>query len=112
MYVISENRRHIVEKNDNVKKDRGPCQIDLFDEKQVVQRFKDLLNVGPMLDINVDAEIHKFRQKLIVFGYGYEAIQALQTQACIATRYEMELEPPIRNKGNMREYEADKGRRR
>ena len=101
-----------MEKNDNVKKDSGPCQIDLFDEKQVVQRFKDLLNIGPMLDINVDEEVYKFRQILVAFGYGHDAIQALQKQACIASRYEVDLEPPIRNRGNMRAYEADKSRRR
>ncbi len=101
-----------MKKDNSQEKDRGPCQIDLFDDRQVVQRFRDLLNVGSMLAIDVDEEIYKFRQELKAFGYGHDAIQALQELACISSRYESELEHPIRNLGNRRNYEANKGRRR
>lgn len=80
------------------------CSIDLYNVQEIIQRFHDLINIGPMLDIDYELEMFKFRKELKNFGYDKDRIQQFVQLACFGSIYESEMPPPIKNRGDYWEY--------
>lgn len=94
---------------ENEVKDREQCQLDLCDEKQVIQHIRDLINFHNLLDF--DAELLKFIKLLRKEGWSKEYISRFITVAGFGTRYENDLPRPLRNRGDRKEYFRNKFRR-
>ncbi|MEK0367599.1 MAG: hypothetical protein QQN45_06675 [Nitrosopumilus sp.] len=92
--------------------EKQPCSIDLCDIKEVIQHFRDFLNVGPLLDMDYELEMLKFKRQLFAVGYNHERIQQMLQLACFGTIYEAEIPPPIKNRGDYWEYLKNKSRTR
>jgi hypothetical protein len=70
--------------------------------------FRDLLNIGPILDINLEEELGKFRGKLIDAGWGSVEIHTIEVEACSHTRYEADLPRMPLERGDRFEYLRNK----
>ncbi len=89
----------------------GDCgYIDMKSEWQIILHFRDLINMGPMLQIDTDEEIWKFKKKCKEAGYGDEQIAILVEKACKHTIYEEHLPHRIKDKGNQADWLRNKGR--
>lgn len=67
------------------------CYIDMKNDREVVQHFRDLINVGPLLEMDVNEEIWKFKLKCVEAEYTMETVEELVKKACIGTVYEQYL---------------------
>ena len=72
--------------------------IDMKNEWQVVLHFRDLINMGPMLQMDVDEEIWKFKKKCMESGYSRERVEELVQKACVHTIYEQQMPHRIKDK--------------
>lgn len=81
-----------------------PCEINLYEPKEIIQHFRDLINIGSMLDVDYEEEMCRFRRKLKKFGYDNESVTHFVEYACFGNRWEQEIEPPIKNRGNYWEW--------
>lgn len=84
--------------------------INMTNEWQIVLHFRDLINIGPMLEMDVDKEIWKFKKKCKETGYGKEQIENFIKKACVHTIYEKQMPHRIKDKGEQAEWAKDKGR--
>lgn len=84
--------------------EKNQCQLDLNNTQDIIQHFRDLINIGPMLECDYELEMIKFKKKLLIAGYSGERIQHFEQLACFGTIYEAELPPPIKNRGDYWEW--------
>ena len=93
-------------------KNRQPCMVDLLDRRNVIVRFRDLANVGPLLDVDLNEELSRFRVQLKDVGWGEKEINEMEIAAYAKTRYGRGLPHLQSERGDYREYMKDKGRRK
>ncbi len=78
--------------NDNTisseKWERGPAEVDLLNQSEVVRYMRDLINLNPLLENGADAALEIFLEKLEVAGYSFEARTRLLSYASTNTRYD------------------------
>ena len=86
------------------------CLIDLQDVQEVIQHFRDLISIGPMLSCDYELEMFKFKKKLVGEGYSDERVHQFVQLACFGTIYEGEIPPPIKNRGDYWEFLKIKSR--
>lgn len=86
-----------------------PCQVNLLEEKEIIQYFRDFLNVGYMLVCDVEEVIATFRKKLIERGWSKDNITKFQRSACYGTILEGIIPHTIQNRGSYAEYLKIKG---
>ena len=119
------------------KWERGPAEVDLLNEEEIIQHFRDLLNLFVLLPEQITAAGHtisglaaeelSFIKQLRKAGYVEDAIQKFITLAGYGTRYggvqfgeELGIKymlgcgesipRPIPNKGNQKEWMCLKAR--
>jgi hypothetical protein len=66
----------------------GACEVDLYDEKQVVQHIRDLLNLTDLLENGFDHELLLLIRKLKNVGWGDKQIHQMITYAGMGSRFE------------------------
>ncbi len=86
------------------KKDSQVFEPDITDRRDIISYFKDLLNIGPMLDIDWEKEMYLFGKKLQEAGWSEEIISELIGIACSKSIYIKTLTPTPRHKGNWIEW--------
>lgn len=94
--------------NDN----KQPCQIDLINEKEIIQYIRDLINLTPFLKNGFDAELLTFIKQLKGAGWGKQQIDRFITLASYNTVYENAVNVfgerivpvPIKNRGDWKEW--------
>lgn len=67
---------------------RGPAEVDLLNEKEIIQYIRDLFNLSDLLRNDLDAELLNFIHTLRKSGYGDISIHKFITYAGYGTRYE------------------------
>jgi len=117
------------------KWERGPAEVDLTEDKEIIQYIRDLINLSDLLEYNSIKNISGFDKELLIFirqlrkaGYVEDVIHRFITLAGYGTRYggaqfgeelgekyELgcggEVPRPIPNKGNQKEWMRLKARR-
>ena len=100
---------------------RGPAEVDLTEDKEIIQYIRDLINLSDLLEKGFNVELLIFIRKLRKAGYTEDAIHKFITLAGYGTRYggaqfgeelgekyELgcggEIPRPIPNKGNQKEW--------
>ena len=78
--------------------------LDLTDKREIIQTLRDLINIGPMLEIDLDEEIFKFLKRVEEAGWPREMISSFKEQACNWTIYEQYLPRPIPERGDFWKY--------
>ena len=78
--------------------------LDLTDKRVIVQHLRDLLNVGPMLQIDLNEEILKFLRKAEEVGWARELLSDFLERACNFTIYEQYLPHNIPERGDFWKY--------
>jgi len=99
---------------------RGPAEVDVLNEKEVVQYIRDLYNLSNLLEKKLDEELLAFIQILKRAGYSGDRIHQFITWAGYGTRYENEVTvfgdkivpSPIRSRGSQKEWEKIKAKSR
>lgn len=84
--------------------DRGPAQVDLCDEQEIVQHIRDLLNLSEFLEKGLDTELHDFIKKLKAIEWSDDKISEFITQAASWTRYEQLIPHSIPSRGEWKEW--------
>lgn len=79
--------------------------LDLTDKRAIVQHIRDLINIGPLLQMNLEEEIFKTLKKAEEAGWAKEFLDSMLEMACNHTIYEQYLERPIREKGDFWKYD-------
>ena len=77
---------------------------DILNRHDVIIYFKDLIEVGPILDFDWEKEMGLFMKRLGGAGWGEEQISDMLQIACSQSRYMKEVSPSIRKKGNWMEW--------
>ena len=82
------------------KDDRGPCQVDYDCPGEIIQHFRDLINIGPMLNMDVDEVMSHFRIRLKKQGWSDKHICNFQRYATSTTVWEDRIPPKPLDRGN------------
>jgi len=98
------------------KWDRGPAEVDLVNDREIIQYIRDLFNLGSLLENGVDAELLPFIRKLRKAGYTDSRVHQFITYAGSNTRFEYltdfygkKLVPmPIPEQGDQKEWAKKK----
>ncbi|MBE3101803.1 MAG: hypothetical protein IMZ47_05980 [Firmicutes bacterium] len=69
-------------------RERGPAEVDLLNQSEVVRYMRDLINLSSLLENGADPLIELFMDKLKEAGYSYKERQRLLTYAATNTRYD------------------------
>jgi len=69
-------------------RERGPAEVDLLNQSEVVRHIRDLINLSPLLENGADPLIELFLDKLKGVGYSFEECLRLLTYAATNTRYD------------------------
>jgi len=85
---------------------------DVMNRQDIISHFKDLVDIGPMLVIDWEEEINRFKKKLVKAGWGEEQINGMMQTACSQSMHLRDLPPTIRNRGNWRMWLDNKARTR
>lgn len=75
------------------KWERGPAEVDMLNQSEVVRYMRDLMNLNPLLENGADAELEIFMEKLTEAGYSFEARMRLLSYASTNTRYDYITDP-------------------
>lgn len=70
------------------KWERGPAEVDLLNQSEVVRYMRDLINLNALLENGADAALDVFMEKLEVAGYSRTARVRLLQYATTNTRYD------------------------
>ncbi|MHA1169669.1 MAG: hypothetical protein ACTSRU_17715 [Candidatus Hodarchaeales archaeon] len=89
---------------------RRPCWVDLTNVYEIVQHFRDLANIGPMLDIDLMNEISCFRRLLLKHGWAREYIISFEERAYSRTIYEQYLPHMQKEAGDWFEWLRNRSR--
>lgn len=68
--------------------ERGPAEVDLLNDREVIQYFRDLFNLADLLENGLNMEILIFIRKLRGAGYTDDRIQRFITYAGYNSRFE------------------------
>jgi len=71
------------------KWERGSAEVDLLNEREVIQYIRDLLNLSDLLEKGFDTELFAFIQTLKKAGYGDDSIHRFYTYAGYGSRFEL-----------------------
>jgi len=91
-------------KEKEVKRENQVFEPNVMSRRDIISYFKDLINIGPLLDIDWEKELILFKKKLEKVGWGTEQIEWMEQIACSKSIYLRDLPPVIRNKGNWRRW--------
>jgi len=69
------------------KWERGPAEVDLLDDREVIQYIRDLLNLSDLLENGFNTELLIFIRKLKRAGHSDARIHQFITYAGYNTRY-------------------------
>lgn len=69
------------------KWNRGPAEVDLIDEEEIIQHIRDLLNLADLLENGFDSELLIFIRQLRRAGYPDDRIHKFITSAGYGTRF-------------------------
>lgn len=69
------------------KWERGPAEVDLLNDREIIQYIRDLLNLSDLLENDLDTELLTFIRKLKRAGYTDSRINQFITYAGYNTRY-------------------------
>ena len=83
---------------------------DITNRRDIISRFKDLIDIGPMLVIDWEEEMALFRKKLQEVGWSEENIINMIAIACSISRYVKTLPSIPRNRGDWLRWLENKGR--
>lgn len=72
-----------------------PAQVDLLNERAIVQHIRDMLNLHDLIEGGIDERLTQFRKRLEDVGWGRDMIHQLEERASHNTRYEHLIPPPI-----------------
>jgi hypothetical protein len=72
-----------------------PAQVNLLDERAIVQHIRDMLNFHDLIVGGIEERMREFREKLRDVGWGKEMIYMFEGRASHSTRYEKLIPPPI-----------------
>ena len=86
------------------KAKENPCVLDIKNRWEVIQRFRDLVNMGPMLQIDMVQEQHKLRVLLHKGGWEPREIVIMEQIAYSYTIYERQIPSKVHERGNYFEY--------
>ncbi len=86
------------------------CLIDLYNRWEVMKHFRDLVNIGPMLQMDVEQEIMDFRHLAIEFGWSLSEIKKIEEQAYSYTIYEQSLPHIQKEAGDRFEWMKNRSR--
>jgi len=68
--------------------ERGPAEVDLLNQSEVVRYMRDLINLSSLLENGADPLIELFMRKLDEVGYSFKERMRLLGYASINTRYD------------------------
>ena len=71
------------------KWERGPAEVDILNEREVIQYIRDLLNLSDLLENGFDSELLAFIKTLKRAGYGDDSIHRFYTYAGYGSRFEV-----------------------
>lgn len=94
------------------KWERGPAEVDVFEDGEVIQYIRDLYNLSELLEKGVDSVLLAFIRQLKRAGYLDDRIHKFITLAGYGTNYEKcvnmfgeKVVPrPIPNRGDYKEW--------
>lgn len=69
------------------KWERGPAEVDILSNSEIIQYIRDLLNLSSLLEKGFDSELLLFIQTLKKAGYRDDRIHQFITYASYNTRY-------------------------
>jgi len=98
-----------------VEKEKKESQVfipNLENRRDIISYFLDLINIGPMLDIDWEQVMVSFKKKLEDVGWGEDEINAMLQVACSKSRYMNDLPQMPRNRGNWLEWLGNRARTR
>lgn len=72
-----------------------PAQVDLLDERAIVQHIRDMLNLHDLIEGGIGERLEEFRKRLLDVGWGRDRLHGLEERASHNTRYEKLIPPPI-----------------
>jgi len=72
-----------------------PAQVDLLDERAIVQYMRDLLNLHDLIEGGIEERMEKLKRQLLDLGWGKDKIHDMVMRASHNTRYERLIPPPI-----------------
>ncbi len=78
--------------------------MDLLSRRSIIIHFRDLANVGPLLDMDLVEVQYQFRKRLNRFGWGLDAIYDMEIIAYSRVIYELHIPHVIRSRGSRTEY--------
>lgn len=87
-----------------IKAPEKPCTVDITSRGNITQHLRDLINIGPMLTMDVQTEITKFLRKAQEAGWAPEILNNILECACNYTIYEKDLPSRLPEKGNYWKY--------
>jgi len=76
---------------------KQPATVDYYNRVEVVQHFRDLLNMADLLDRGLDAEVASFRGLLGEHGWDSKAIQVAYEDAAKFTVWESQIPRAIKD---------------
>jgi len=84
--------------------------MNLKDKRQVIQRFRDIVNFALISNLDVIQERSRLRRKLLAVGWSYENLERLEEIAYARTVYSIQLPGIGKSKGDWQEWIRNKGR--
>ena len=72
-----------------------PAQVDLLNERAIVQHIRDMLNLHDLIDGGIEEKLEEFRKRLLSVGWSRDRVHVLEMRASHNTRYERLIPPPI-----------------
>jgi hypothetical protein len=72
-----------------------PAQVDLLNEREVVQYLRDLLNLHDLIEGGIEERMKKLKSQLQRLGWSKDRIHNMEMRASHNTRYERLIPPPI-----------------
>ena len=83
--------------------------FELINKRDIILHFRDLANIGDMLEGGSKELISQYRKRLHSVGWSYKNIHLLEEIAYAKTNWE-ELLPHIHSKGNIDAWKEGKHR--
>lgn len=68
---------------------RGSAEVDVVNEKEIIQYIRDLLNLSDLLEKGFDEELLAFIHTLKKAGYGDDSVHRFITYAARGSRFEV-----------------------
>lgn len=85
-------------------------RVCLFSQRDIIQHFRDVVNLGELLWEDINKERFDFRKKLMDIGWAEEEIAEMEERAYRYTRFESELPHIQPDRGSWFEYIQKRGR--